>query len=545
MDENKTIYNFLKMDEVLPIETLPIEKTKHTSRIKDICVRLFSLVLIIAAHIIGLRFYLNLFAGGLLDEIWWGFAYVLVNGAVLVISVNLIYSGFELIAPVICTVISVILSSGCLYMLDEFHFFRDLYKDGSNIFIGLLFFFSLIQAVIWVVTYSIPLFVFGIISNKKKKEAFNREILERKINDKKQKLKFYEDVINIKDNRILHYINKSITLYNQEFYEDAIAAVRKTLECYLYDILEHYNVMFREEREIQIYNIIQYLESKKSKWDYGTESMHEIRKTCNSSIHVSGDRSDATKEKTEELIISMMRECRPLYDTDIYDGEEVRKNLEEKMYVYLERAKKYISMNDYEDALLNLRKSLECVVHGYLKLHHMICTYGHEDNMSGYIDALFDKNYIGQHSKQNMHKIRDIGNKSVHMKEITSVQNTMNKVMALMEEEIKVYESHKRSIDEEFEYVEIDDDIKKEISVSEYEEDEVEQEDIEQEDSGYYKNDEVYVEYNDNANNRQYEEEERMPSELNDPEKYWDPTRRNDPIVQTDPEEYWNTGINF
>ena len=440
---------------------------------------------------------------------------------------------------VIGSIISVILSSICLYVLNGF------YNASENIIILGLFILNIIQGAIWIGSYYISLLFLSILGGKKDKEAKERRMLEDKIREKKYKLKFYEDVMSIKDNRILHYINKSITLYNQEFYEDAIAAVRKTLECYLYDILEHYNVMVREEQEIQIYNIIQYLESKKSKWDYGTESMHEIRKTCNSSIHVSGDRSDVTKEKTEELIISMMRECRPLYDTDIYDGEEVRKNLEEKMYVYLERAKKYISMNDYEDALLNLRKSLECVVHGYLKLHHMICTYGHEDNMSGYIDALFDKNYIGQHSKQNMHKIRDIGNKSVHMKEITGVQNTMNKVMALMEEEIKVYESHKRSIDEEFEYVEIDDDIKKEISVSEYEEDEVEQEDIEQEDSGYYKNDEVYVEYNDNANNRQYEEEERMPSELNDPEKYWDPTRRNDPVVQTDPEEYWNTGIYF
>ena len=542
MDVNKTIYNFLKMDEVLPIETLPIEKTKWYERINATFLCVLSLILIFAIHIVGLRFYVDLYAynGDLFEKIWFGFAYILVNGMLILVLIHSVDDmDIFIMCGVIGSIISVILSSICLYVLNGF------YNASENIIILGLFILNIIQGAIWIGSYYISLLFLSILGGKKDKEAKERRMLEDKIREKKYKLKFYEDVMSIKDNRILHYINKSITLYNQEFYEDAIAAVRKTLECYLYDILEHYNVMVREEQEIQIYNIIQYLESKKSKWDYGTESMHEIRKTCNSSIHVSGDRSDVTKEKTEELIISMMRECRPLYDTDIYDGEEVRKNLEEKMYVYLERAKKYISMNDYEDALLNLRKSLECVVHGYLKLHHMICTYGHEDNMSGYIDALFDKNYIGQHSKQNMHKIRDIGNKSVHMKEITGVQNTMNKVMALMEEEIKVYESHKRSIDEEFEYVEIDDDIKKEISVSEYEEDEVEQEDIEQEDSGYYKNDEVYVEYNDNANNRQYEEEERMPSELNDPEKYWDPTRRNDPVVQTDPEEYWNTGIYF
>ena len=542
MDVNKTIYNFLKMDEVLPIETLPIEKTKWYERINATFLCVLSLILIFAIHIVGLRFYVDLYAynGDLFEKIWFGFAYILVNGMLILVLIHSVDDmDIFIMCGVIGSIISVILSSICLYVLNGF------YNASENIIILGLFILNIIQGAIWIGSYYISLLFLSILGGKKDKEAKERRMLEDKIREKKYKLKFYEDVMSIKDNRILHYINKSITLYNQEFYEDAIAAVRKTLECYLYDILEHYNVMVREEQEIQIYNIIQYLESKKSKWDYGTESMHEIRKTCNSSIHVSGDRSDVTKEKTEELIISMMRECRPLYDTDIYDGEEVRKNLEEKMYVYLERAKKYISMNDYEDALLNLRKSLECVVHGYLKLHHMICTYGREDNMSGYIDALFDKNYIGQHSKQNMHKIRDIGNKSVHMKEITGVQNTMNKVMALMEEEIKVYESHKRSIDEEFEYVEIDDDIKKEISVSEYEEDEVEQEDIEQEDSGYYKNDEVYVEYNDNANNRQYEEEERMPSELNDPEKYWDPTRRNDPVVQTDPEEYWNTGIYF
>ena len=48
------------------------------------------------------------------------------------------------------------------------------------------------------------------------------------------------------------------------------------------------------------------------------------------------------------------------------------------MNVYYERSERFAVKYDYEDSLLNLRKSLECLVYGYMKYYRVICACGHE-----------------------------------------------------------------------------------------------------------------------------------------------------------------------
>ncbi|RGV97032.1 DUF4145 domain-containing protein [Ruminococcus sp. AF14-10] len=305
----------------------------------------------------------------------------------------------------------------------------------------------------------------------------------------------------------------------------------------------------RRKKLVQIFHIMNYLESKKS---YDMESMHRIREVCNKNVHVMGNGEALTEESTRQLIWDMMLVS---VGRATYDQKEVCDELAEKMNMYSERAQKYALAEKYEDAFLNLRKALECVVHGYIKTHHMICTYGHENSISGYIDLLYEKKYISRQSKENMHRIRGAGNKAVHMKEIKSIKAQLPELLMAMEKEIQLYEQHRMKEENTNEYMVIDDDAKMEKEEqAKRRRKKREREEQERKHEEEWKQEEsrdAYAEKYCRSDNYDVEdtsqryEEECMLSEMNNPEKYWDPTRKYDPEIQCDPNEYYDTGINL
>ena len=74
----------------------------------------------------------------------------------------------------------------------------------------------------------------------------------------------------------LNYMKKKTT--------DAIVNVRKLLECFLYTKVEYNNVIFESEKEISVYNIIEYFKQQGEHDE--ARQYHQIRKECNNGAHI-------------------------------------------------------------------------------------------------------------------------------------------------------------------------------------------------------------------------------------------------------------------
>lgn len=520
MDDNKQlIYEFLGLNT-------PFKKGKTEDSIveKILHNKILFLAVALVAYKIGMNSYLDLYAprGG---RIWCMCFYILING--LMISMMAMREGGA-VAPIYVPVISSIIGTEIVASLHQ-----EFVSTNSWIVQG-LFIFNIIQGAVWVLSLWGPEWIFLQIHSEKSGKYLRAE---RKIEEREKKEKIYEQLTSIKDERVIRYIGRAIELYNEGDYEDAIANIRKVLECHVYMLVECHDFMFKEEKELQIFNILKYLDDRLGYPDY-VEELHKIRKACNSKVHVSGEvQSEVTKESTYDLINKMLNECTRY--SNYYDNNERCIKLEEKATTCFEKSKKHMENGNYEDALLNLRKTLECIIYGYIKRYHIICTYGHEDNISGYIDMLYDRKIIGKQSKHNMHKVRGVSNKAVHMQKIEDVRKNAVELYHAMEKEMQIYSKNIKNILDFSNYSILSDVIKTDESESN-------RDDYEPE---YYGNREMSMgkyrqqyDYEDDYEEpvKRNEERELMPSEMVDPYKQTDPYRANDPYVQScPPEEYY------
>ena len=274
---------------------------------------------------------------------------------------------------------------------------------------------------------------------KKKEEEEKRKKREetKKIPEKRAGLEAeYDNLVNINDERIKRYVQNSIELYEEENYEDAIVNVRKLLECFLYTKVEYNNVIFESEKEISVYNIIEYFKQQGEHDE--ARQYHQIRKECNNGAHVLDTAEEYySREKVKKVLDTMFQVLSS--QAQIFNTDEGREELENKMNVYYERSERFAVKYDYEDSLLNLRKSLECLVYGYMKYYRVICACGHEKNLNGYIDLLCEKGYIDKKSKQVMHYIRALGNKGAHISGVKISDKELNNLLKRMEGEIIKY----------------------------------------------------------------------------------------------------------
>lgn len=238
--------------------------------------------------------------------------------------------------------------------------------------------------------------------------------------------------------KVMQPMMKAIRYYNEENYEDALANVRKSLELYLHEKLLYNNAFFSEAEEISIYNLIVYFAKKD--FSFRPAGLHEVRRNCNQGVHALGNEQGmlSDKEKTEKsirILLDYILEAQSVWKSN----EEYLTGIEQQITLYVEKADKHIECGEYEDALLNFRRILECVVNGYMHHFSIVCTHGNSTDLNGFIDTLFAKRCITEKSQKNMHYIRKMGNKSAHGNERILDLKKLNDIYVIVKDEIHIY----------------------------------------------------------------------------------------------------------
>ena len=359
-----------------------------------------------------------------------------------------------------------------------------------------------------------------------------------------QKLKELYEKINEKDCVIIrlkaleqygtqpiNYMANATRLYKEGNYDDATANVRRTLEWYLHLQIELRNIIFTEEKEITIYNMI-----KKLEWeDYGYVS--DIRKQCNSCVHALKGASSMSQGGVYLLINKMLKQLTgyPYYRDDELPHITCSVNIEDNnadMRKFFERAQNHAKRGNEKDGLLNTRKALECIVRGYMKFNHIICSYGHEKNLNGYIDMLFEQKIISENSKNSMHKIRMASNKGAHVEKEQSKKQNLNVIISLLEKEIEIYlESQKKESSNE--------ELLDQISEYEGEDEMLDELDDDYDDMDDYDDNEYYDDSDEGYYEDADEDESLCAKDLHNPVNYYNPMREST-YRSHDPNEYYN-----
>lgn len=418
-------------------------------------------------------------------------------------------------------------------------------NDVCEVMIGLnimLFVVGIINYAIWKIAFGYGIFVLsGYKRRGEEIDKINEKISEDNRENKKKK-ENVESLITIQNTQSIQYIADAIDLYNEENYEDAVANIRRALESYLYQRMETEGIIFNDKMELNTFNMIKKLQYSKSELNY-------IRKSCNSCVHTLENDTFIGREQAKYLINTMLVQLIGYSEvagrnTNIV--EEINKNLE----TYFERAKTHERRKNEKDSLLNMRKSLECIVRGYMKFNHIICAYGHDKNLNGYIDMLFEQEIISAKSKKAMHEIRMASNKGVHVEKSQTKQPDLHSIIVLLEKEIEIYlESQRKENPEDVvnrmvEYEgdeELNDQDDDDYYDDDYDED-YDDDDEDYEDEDDYEDDYDYDNYwNENA----YGEDDDYDEDEYNPKLYYDVSRRYNPEIRNDINEYYDPfGLN-
>ena len=391
---------------------------------------------------------------------------------------------------------------------------------------------GIINYAIWKIAFGYGIFVLsGYKRRGEEIDKINEKISKGNLEREKNKEKV-ESLITIQNMQLIQYIADAIDLYNEENYEDAVANIRRALESYLYQRMETEGIIFNEKMELNTFNMIKKLKQNKFELNY-------IRKNCNSCVHTLENDTFIEREEAQNLINKMLDELfsyskEACINTNIV--EEINKNLEK----YFERAKIHARRKNEKDSLLNIRKSLECIVRGYMKFNHIICAYGHDKNLNGYIDMLFEQEIISSKSKKAMHEIRMASNKGAHVEKNQTKQPDLHSIIVLLEKEIEIYlESQRKEKPEDV--------VNRMV---EYEgNDELDDQD---DDDDYYDD---YYDYDDEWNGNTHDDDDDYDDcwdenaygtddddDYDDynPKAYYDVSRAYNPEIQFNPNEYYD-----
>lgn len=410
-------------------------------------------------------------------------------------------------------------------------------NDVCEVMIGLnimLFVVGIINYVIWKIAFGYGIFVLsGYKRRGEEIDKINEKISKDNLESEKKKEKV-ESLITIQNMQPIQYIVDAIDLYNEENYEDAVANIRRALESYLYQRMETEGIIFNDKMELNTFNMIKKLRQNKFELNY-------IRKYCNSCVHTLENDTFVEREMAEDLINRMLDELinyskEACINTNIV--EEINKNLE----TYFERAKIHERRKNEKDSLLNIRKSLECIVRGYMKFNHIICAYGHDKNLNGYIDMLFEQEIISSKSKKAMHEIRMASNKGAHVEKSQTKQLDLQSVIVLLEKEIEIYLESQRK--------EKPEDVVNRMVEYEGNEELNDQDD----DDDYYDDDDddydewnrnTYDDYDDCWDENAYGTDDDDDYDDYNPRAYYDVSRAYNPEIQFNPNEYYDPfGVN-
>lgn len=394
-----------------------------------------------------------------------------------------------------------------------------------------------INYAIWKVGVGYGLFVLSGLEKRNDELKKTNEKIKQENLENEKKVQKVQKLTAIQTIQPMQYMADAISLYNEANYEDAVANVRRALESYLYQRMEEDGVIFDEEKQINTFDMIKKLGKDKS-------LLHYLRQSCNACVHALENDVSIEKENSRDLINRMLDEL-VSYSEEHTENNNTMEVINSNVEKYFERAKLHEKRENEKDSLLNIRKSLESIVRGYIKYNHIICAYGHDKNLNGYIDMLFEQEIISAKSKNAMHKIRMASNKGAHVENNQTNQMEIQAIIDLLEKEIRTYLDSQKEEKPEEELLN---------RISEYEgSEELSNQDEDDYDDDYdyddYEKDDYDEDdyYEENYNRRSYydDEDDCMPSEYFNPGKYYDASREYDPSIQYDPYEYYNVfGIN-
>lgn len=396
--------------------------------------------------------------------------------------------------------------------------------------LNILFFVLYLILTLVIGHLGIGLRIFGVpkyIQRQKEIDEKNREIGNENSRNK-YNLELVQALSKIQNIQFIQYMADAIDLYNEENYDDALANVRRALESYLYQRMEQEEIIFSDARDLNTYEMIK-------KLGRDEQYLHSIRRMCNTGVHALESDDSVEKDTAQSAIremLSALAKYSEIYKSDTGVIEKINNNLE----LFFERAQNHAKRGNEKDGLLNTRKALECIVRGYMKFNHIICSYGHEKNLNGYIDMLFEQKIISENSKNSMHRIRMASNKGAHVEKEQSKKQNLNVIISLLEKEIEIYlESQKKEPSNE--------ELLDQISEYEGEDEMLDELDDDYDDDYDDMDDYDDNEYYDDSGERYYEDADEdeylCAKDLHNPANYYNPLR-DSTYRSHDPNEYYN-----
>lgn len=354
------------------------------------------------------------------------------------------------------------------------------------------------------------------------------------VNEKKKDFDFLEKLSIIVDTTSMKNMGKAVEYYNMLEYEDALVYVRKAMECYLYEWLICCDRTFKDKTKLNISNIVKYYSENCSNYKI-IDSLELIHRICNGCAHANVRSKSTIDGSSADLVIKEMFQVLIMGGSVFTSNVERFGILNEQINKYMNKSKKYAESQNVIDVFLNLRKTLECVVNGYMHYYHVVCTYGHGNNLSGHIDVLYEKGYITEKSKSNMHFIRMLGNQGAHQTDTEEIKK-MIPAIKVMEDEIKKYKKIIEESDNQY-YEELcwDEENISDVDDEDIDDDEDMDDDFEEHNKELFKS---YDDYDDeivesrSRNIFDSDDEEDMtprdmihPEEYSDMNHYWDTSR--------------------
>ena len=493
------------------------------------------------AYIVGGILYLNLMGQwfdpetglGIIIVVGWGlFGYVTSVGFYFEFDKELMTfetsrgKGFNVIGQYLRMCIPMIILQAIPYDWDRAYHGIILGIIGFSAVLNILFpvLYSILTIVIG--NLRIGLRIFGVpkyIQRQKEIDEKNRKIGNENSRNR-DNLELVQALSKIQNIQFIQYMADAIDLYNEENYDDALANARRALESYLYQRMEQEEIIFSDARDLNTYEMIK-------KLGRDEQYLHSIRRMCNTGVHALESDDSVEKDTAQRAIsemLSALAKYSEIYKSDTGVIEKINNNLER----FFERAQNHAKRGNEKDGLLNTRKALECIVRGYMKFNHIICSYGHEKNLNGYIDMLFEQKIISENSKNSMHRIRMASNKGAHVEKEQSKKQNLNVIISLLEKEIEIYlESQKKEPSNE--------ELLDQISEYEGEDEMLDELDDDYDDMDDYDDNEYY----DDSDETYYEDEDEDDSlcakDLHNPANYYNPMREST-YRSHDPNEYYN-----
>lgn len=239
------------------------------------------------------------------------------------------------------------------------------------------------------------------------------------------------------------HINEAWSYFLKGWYDECSSHLRKVIRWMILTKVDAEHIIFTGDVMPSIGELIERFYGKNGMWTYH-DDMQLINKVGNNASHAFGQREEYYTPSLDKccslfrgianVIPFFFSDCRIQHYLKIADTD---------VRGYLENFDELIYDGKYNDAAINVRRTLELVVRKYFDKYAIRCLCGHSRDLCGYIDLLNEKQYISEQSKTNMHEIRCITNDGAH-EENQTYRLTKEKVIRcyeMIKKEIEILES--------------------------------------------------------------------------------------------------------